>query len=459
MLGDDETGAVERVCDCIARERELDRDARHTAAWASACAASPAASASSALATAALVATTAASPSSAEPPSIRTRTPFGVASSSVARVSSRSSTRITQVPGQRPDQAAHAAAQAANAFAEVLRRHLKAERARGFTRLERNQRRAVEAERAQRRLSDQLAFGHAQVGGQRRHCGAARDEAFGAALDHEAVAQLGVDLSAELRLPLEQHHVAAGAEPERRSQAGEATAKNDYPTGHGSDCTGFRPAMPAPAHAPGLTKGPAAVMLRRTRRRAGAPLARRSPCTSASPCSRPTTRSRRTSWRRRPRTRGFESLWLPEHTHIPASRKTPYPAGTPLPQEYWHTLDPFGALCAAAAVTKTIKLATGICLLIERDPIVTAKEVATVDHLSNGRFIFGIGGGWNVEEMENHGTAFKTRFKKLKEQVAACRAIWTEKEAEFPRPVRELRQDLVVSEAGAGEACRWSSAG
>jgi probable F420-dependent oxidoreductase len=129
--------------------------------------------------------------------------------------------------------------------------------------------------------------------------------------------------------------------------------------------------------------------------------------------------------------RGFESLWLPEHTHIPASRKTPYPAGTPLPEEYWHTLDPFGALCAAAAVTKTIKLATGICLLIERDTIVTAKEAATVDHISSGRFLFGIGGGWNVEEMENHGTAFKTRFKKMKEQVAACRAIWTEKEAAF----------------------------
>jgi probable F420-dependent oxidoreductase len=129
--------------------------------------------------------------------------------------------------------------------------------------------------------------------------------------------------------------------------------------------------------------------------------------------------------------RGFESLWLPEHTHIPASRKTPYPGGSELPQEYWHTLDPFGALCAAAAVTKTIKLATGICLLIERDTIVTAKEVATVDHISGGRFIFGVGGGWNVEEMEHHGTAFKTRFKKLKEQVAACRAIWTEEDAEF----------------------------
>jgi probable F420-dependent oxidoreductase len=129
--------------------------------------------------------------------------------------------------------------------------------------------------------------------------------------------------------------------------------------------------------------------------------------------------------------RGFESMWLPEHTHIPASRKTPYPVGEPLPKEYWHTYDPFGALCAAAAVTKRIKLATGICLLMERDTIITAKETATVDRLSNGRFIFGVGGGWNVEEAENHGTAWKTRFAKLKEQVAAVRAIWSQEEAEF----------------------------
>jgi probable F420-dependent oxidoreductase len=129
--------------------------------------------------------------------------------------------------------------------------------------------------------------------------------------------------------------------------------------------------------------------------------------------------------------RGFESVWFPEHTHIPASRRTPYPGGADLPQEYWHTFDPFGALCAAAAVTRTIKLATGICLLIERDTIITAKEAATVDRLSGGRFLFGIGGGWNVEEMENHGTAFKTRFAKMKEQVLALREIWTKEAAEF----------------------------
>jgi probable F420-dependent oxidoreductase len=129
--------------------------------------------------------------------------------------------------------------------------------------------------------------------------------------------------------------------------------------------------------------------------------------------------------------RGFESIWFPEHTHIPASRRTPYPGGGDLPEEYWHTFDPFGALCAAAAVTKTVKLATGICLVIERDTITLAKEVATVDRLSGGRFLFGVGGGWNVEEMENHGTDAKTRFKKMKEQILALRAIWSQEAAEF----------------------------
>ena len=129
--------------------------------------------------------------------------------------------------------------------------------------------------------------------------------------------------------------------------------------------------------------------------------------------------------------RGFESLWLPEHTHIPASRATPYPPGGELPKEYWHTMDPFGALSAAAVVTKQLKLATGICLLIERDTIVTAKAAATVDRLSNGRFLFGVGGGWNREEMAHHGTVFETRWKKLKEQVQAVRRIWSEDEAEF----------------------------
>jgi len=129
--------------------------------------------------------------------------------------------------------------------------------------------------------------------------------------------------------------------------------------------------------------------------------------------------------------RGFESLWLPEHTHIPASRRTPYPAGGDLPKEYWHTHDPFVALSAAAAVTTKLRVATGICLIIERDPITTAKEVASLDMLSGGRFIFGIGGGWNAEEMENHGTPYKLRWRILRERVLAMKEIWTKDEAEF----------------------------
>src|SRR2546426_9167930 len=124
--------------------------------------------------------------------------------------------------------------------------------------------------------------------------------------------------------------------------------------------------------------------------------------------------------------RGFESLFVPEHTHIPASRRTPFPSGGELPREYSHTLDPFVALAHAAAVTTRLKLGTGICLIIERDTITTAKEVASVDFVSNGRFLFGIGGGWNVEEMENHGTDPKTRFKRLGEQGLALKQIWTE---------------------------------
>jgi len=129
--------------------------------------------------------------------------------------------------------------------------------------------------------------------------------------------------------------------------------------------------------------------------------------------------------------RGFESFWVPEHTHIPASRRTPYPGGADLPQEYWHTYDPFVALTAAASVTTKLKVATGICLIIERDPITTAKEVASLDMLSNGRFIFGIGAGWNAEEMENHGTNYKTRFSLLRERVLAMKEIWTKEEAEY----------------------------
>jgi len=129
--------------------------------------------------------------------------------------------------------------------------------------------------------------------------------------------------------------------------------------------------------------------------------------------------------------RGFESLWIPEHTHIPASRRSPWPGGPNLPKEYWHSYDPFIALTMAAGATTTLRLGTGICLVIERDPITLAKEVASLDHLSGGRFLFGIGGGWNAEEMEDHGTAFKTRFRRLREQILAMKEIWTKDEAEY----------------------------
>ena len=129
--------------------------------------------------------------------------------------------------------------------------------------------------------------------------------------------------------------------------------------------------------------------------------------------------------------RGFESYWAPEHTHIPASRRSPFPGGEPLPRDYWSAYDPFVALMAAAGATRRLKLGTGICLVIERDPIVTAKEVATLDRLSNGRVIFGIGGGWNAEEMENHGTRFKSRWRLLRERMLAMKEIWTKEEAEF----------------------------
>ena len=150
--------------------------------------------------------------------------------------------------------------------------------------------------------------------------------------------------------------------------------------------------------------------------------------------------------------RGFESVWFPEHTHIPTSRRSPWPGGPVLPKEYSHTYDLFVALAAAAAATTRIKVASGICLLIERDPITTAKEVASIDHLSGGRVLFGIGAGWNAEEMEHHGTVFRTRWKLLSERVLAMKTIWTEDEAQLRRRVRPLRPDLVVAEAGAAAA-------
>jgi probable F420-dependent oxidoreductase len=129
--------------------------------------------------------------------------------------------------------------------------------------------------------------------------------------------------------------------------------------------------------------------------------------------------------------RDLDSLFVTEHTHIPASRRSPWPGGAELPQEYWHTHDPFVALAAAAAATRRIRLGTGICLVVERDPIQLAKEVASLDMLSGGRFVFGIGAGWNAEEMENHGASFAKRWSIVREKVLAMKAIWSQDEPEF----------------------------
>jgi probable F420-dependent oxidoreductase len=129
--------------------------------------------------------------------------------------------------------------------------------------------------------------------------------------------------------------------------------------------------------------------------------------------------------------RGFESLMFPEHTHIPAARETPWPGGDELPPYYSRTYDPFLALTAAAAATERIRIGTCVCLVIERDPIVTAKEVATLDRLSGGRFMFGVGAGWNREEMRNHGTDPSRRFGLMRERIEAMQAIWTQEEASY----------------------------
>ena len=129
--------------------------------------------------------------------------------------------------------------------------------------------------------------------------------------------------------------------------------------------------------------------------------------------------------------RGFESVFVTEHTHIPASRETDYPGGGELPREYFRIYDPFVALATIAAATERIRVGTAICLLVERDPITTAKEVASVDRLSGGRMIFGVGAGWNLEEMRNHGTDPKRRFAILRERVEACREMWASEEASY----------------------------
>ena len=129
--------------------------------------------------------------------------------------------------------------------------------------------------------------------------------------------------------------------------------------------------------------------------------------------------------------RGFESLWVAEHTHIPASRKSPWPGGAELPQMYYETMDPFIALTAAAAATTTLKVATGITLVPQHHPITLAKQVASIDQVSGGRFILGVGGGWNAEEMENHGGDFPTRWKLMRESIEAMKAIWADDPAEY----------------------------
>jgi probable F420-dependent oxidoreductase len=129
--------------------------------------------------------------------------------------------------------------------------------------------------------------------------------------------------------------------------------------------------------------------------------------------------------------RGFESLWVPEHTHIPSSRATPYPPGGPLIRPYYDIMDPFLALGAAATVTTNLKIGTGIALVAQRDPIVTAKVVSTLDQLSRGRFLFGVGNGWNQDEIENHGTDFASRHKVARERIEAMKAIWTREEPEY----------------------------
>lgn len=159
--------------------------------------------------------------------------------------------------------------------------------------------------------------------------------------------------------------------------------------------------------------------------------------------------------------RGFESLFFTEHTHIPAARASAAPRGGELPREYSHTLDPFVALMAAAAATRDLRLGTGICLLVERDPITTAKTTATLDYLSEGRLLFGVGAGWNLEEMENHGTNPRRRFALLKERVEAMKAIWTQEEASYqgefvsferiwawPKPVQQPHPPVLVAGNG-----------
>jgi len=158
--------------------------------------------------------------------------------------------------------------------------------------------------------------------------------------------------------------------------------------------------------------------------------------------------------------RGFESVWSPEHSHIPLSRKSAFPSGGDLPKKYYDAMDPFVALMAAAAVTAKIKVGTGVCLVVQRDPIQTAKLVSSIDQLSGGRFLFGVGNGWNQDEIENHGTAFKSRHKLARERIEAMKVIWTKSKAEYhgemvnfdpmmtwPKPVQKPHPPILVGGA------------
>jgi probable F420-dependent oxidoreductase len=158
--------------------------------------------------------------------------------------------------------------------------------------------------------------------------------------------------------------------------------------------------------------------------------------------------------------RGFESVWAPEHSHIPTSRASPFPPGGELPKKYYDAMDPFVSLTMAAAATTRLKIGTGVCLVAQRDPIQTAKLVASIDQVSNGRFLFGVGGGWNAEEMADHGTEFKTRFALMRERIAAMKEIWTKTKPEYhgrfvdfppmmtwPKPVQKPHPPVIVGGA------------
>ncbi len=155
--------------------------------------------------------------------------------------------------------------------------------------------------------------------------------------------------------------------------------------------------------------------------------------------------------------RGFESVWAAEHSHIPLSRKSPWGGGGDLPKQYYDVMDPFVTLTAAACATKTLKIGTGVCLVNQRDPIQLAKLVASIDQVSAGRFLFGVGNGWNQDEMENHGTVFATRHKLVRERIEAMREIWTKSKPEYhgefvnfdpmmtwPKPVQKPHPPVII---------------